>query len=113
MKDKYKYKYIKVFEGVVTGSMAGRDDGQPTTCHAFFETDEELVNDPDRKDQRIYWLDPVDEEEMVVIRKRVSAEGRAAALKAAKLRAKEKEEQELAMLAKLKAKYERPKERNS
>lgn len=50
------HKYLKIFQGYVSGSLNGRDDGQPEIqCLAFTDLTG-LAQDPQRKDEIIYEL---------------------------------------------------------
>lgn len=49
-------KYLKTFMGVVTGSMAGRDDGYPEMKHRLYDSLEDLAADPTVEDETVYEL---------------------------------------------------------
>lgn len=52
-------KYLKVWQGFVTGSMGGRDDGYPETKYKLIDSLEVLVDTFDEKAE-YYKLTPAD-----------------------------------------------------
>lgn len=38
-------KYVKIWTGYISGSMAGRDDGHPKVCQAYYDSLEALLKD--------------------------------------------------------------------
>ncbi len=50
---------MKEYQGFVTGSIAGRDDGYPETKRLVFDSIESLAVDPQRDQQVVYELVPV------------------------------------------------------
>lgn len=56
-------KYLKTWTGVVTGSMAGRDDGYPITKQAMYDSIEDLTRNYKKdKDEKYYKLVDMEEE---------------------------------------------------
>jgi hypothetical protein len=51
--------YLKMWQGVVSGSMGGRDDGQPETKTRVIDNLEDLVSTYDAK-AKYFKLEPVD-----------------------------------------------------
>lgn len=54
-------KYLKVYEGVVTNSFAGRDDGYPETKYTVYKDLTSLSKDfGNKKDERYFKLEELD-----------------------------------------------------
>lgn len=58
-------KYLKIWEGVITGSMAGRDDGFPETKYSVYNSLEDLSRGfRKNKDERYYKLERINDSEL-------------------------------------------------
>ena len=52
-------KYVVTYMGVVTGSLAGRDDGYPQQKTALLEKDADLIRFANLPELQVYTLTPV------------------------------------------------------
>ena len=58
-------KYMKEYQGVITGSFAGRDDGQPETKRVFYNDLQSLAKEYGKhKGEKYYVLQPLLKEEL-------------------------------------------------
>ena len=54
-------KFLKIYTGVITGSLAGRDDGYPCTKYVIYNNIEELSkNHGTKTDEKYYSLEEID-----------------------------------------------------
>ena len=69
-------KYVKIWMGFVTGSMAGRNDGFPERKHRFYETKETLLQELGKhsKDETIYALEELDMNKLIEEREQLRRE---------------------------------------
>lgn len=58
-------KYLKIWEGIITGSIAGRDDGYPETKYSVYNSLEDLsISFGKFKDEKHYKLEKINDDEL-------------------------------------------------
>lgn len=92
-------KYLVTYEGVVTGSLAGRDDGYPMIYSVVVDSLAEAGKYADKKDFQAYQCEPLSTE--FVVKKKQQSDTAKEIAKATAERTKE-----LALFQHLKEKYQ-------
>lgn len=65
MSTKGQPKFLKLYEGVTSGTLGGRDDGFPETKHVVYDTIQPLALDfGKRKNEQYFILEPLAPEQL-------------------------------------------------